>query len=228
MRVAGLILAVLAFAAADAFAQGAKAPGPIRAKYSVEVPDAVGDVSPIHTTGRDYPGFDVVKLSLKSDGKRLTVAATLHEPPGDFASGVLNLYIDTDANPATGARFIFPKIGGFEYQADLDACVSYADRSEACAGGSNAKATAHWSAMEVKRYKGTGEFDRDEIVSWSDFPGKKASPRTPITGNVVESTIEYADLHVKPGQTIRLMVREEHGASAPDNGYFPEIFLTLK
>ncbi len=228
MRVGSLMLGILAVAAADAFGQSAKAPAPVKAKYSVELPDAAGDVSPIHSTGRDYPGLDVVKMSLKSDGKRLTVTATLHQPPGDFATGVLNLYFDTDANPATGVKFIFPKIGGFEYLADLDACVSYADHSEACAGGSKAKATAHWSTMEVSRYKGASEYDREEIVSWSDFPGKKVSPHAPITGNTVESTIDYADLHVKPGQTIRIFVREENGSSAPDNGYFPEILLTLK
>ncbi len=228
MRIGSLFLGILTAAAANAFGQDAKAPAPVKAKYSLELPDAIGDVSPIHSSSGNYPGFDVVKLSLKSDGKRLTVAATLHDPPGDFASGVLNLYFDTDANPATGAKFIFPKIGGFEYQADLDACVSYADHSEACAGGSKAKATAHWSAMEVNRYKGAGEYDREEVVSWVDFPGKKVSPHTPIKGNVVESTIEYADLHVKPGQTIRIFVREEHGASAPDHGYFPEILFTLK
>src|SRR5439155_11613406 len=87
---------------------------PVKAMYSIELPDAVGDVSPIHTTGKDYPGLDVVKLSIRSDGSRITVAAMLHEPPGDFASDVVRLYFDTDSNPSTGAQFSFPKIGGFE------------------------------------------------------------------------------------------------------------------
>lgn len=207
---------------------GENARPPVKATHAVELTDPAGDVGKIHSTGGDYPGFDVVKLALKSDGHRLTVAATLKDPPGDFASDVVRVYLDTDNNRTTGAQFTFPKIGGFEYAAQLDACVSYADRSEACSGGTNAKAIGHWAGLELERYKGKGQFDKDTLVDAMGFPGKKASPRTPIQGTLVESAIDYADLHVKPGQTIRVVVQETGGMSDADDGLFPDILLTLK
>ena len=82
--------------------------------------------------------------------------------------------------------------------------------------------------MEVERYKGKGQFDTDTVVSAMGFRGKKASPRTPIRGTLVESAIDYTDLGVRPGQKIRLVVRESHGTSAEDGGFFPDILLTLK
>jgi len=199
----------------------------VRARYAVELPDASGDVSPIHSTDGDYPGFDVVKLSIKSDGRQIVVSTTLKEPPGDFASEIVRLHFDTDNNAATGAQFTFPKIGGFEYSGELDACVNYADRSTACAGGAKSKAIGHFGAIEVERHKGKGQFDTDTVVSAIGFSGKKASPRTPVKGTLVESTIDYSDLHVKPGDTIRIVAKESH-SNAADGGYFPEILLTLK
>jgi hypothetical protein len=213
-------------AAAAAFGQGVRPP--VKATHAVELTDPAGDVSKIHSTAGDHPGFDVVKLALRSDGRRITVAATLKDPPGDFASDVVRVYVDTDNDRSTGSQFTFPKIGGFEYGGQLDACVSYADRSEACAGSTNSKAVAHWAALELNRYTGKGQFDKESVIDAMDFPGKKASTRTPIQGKVVESAIEYADLHVKPGQTIRLVVQETGGMSDADEGLFPDILLTLK
>ena len=226
-RIFGGALALLLAFPCRSVAQEPARPS-VQAMHAIALDDAVGDVSPIHTTDKDYPGLDVVKLAIRSDGTRITIAATLHERPGDFASDVVRLYFDTDANPTTGAQFTFPKIGGFEYEAELGACVSYADRSEACAGGTAAKAVAHWGAIELNRYKGKAQFDVDPVVSAMGFFGRKASARTKVEGTVVESTIEYSDLHVKAGQTIRVVCREAHGMSAGDGGFFPDVLLTLK
>jgi hypothetical protein len=202
--------------------------GPTKAAGSIDLTDPAGDVSPIHTSdGVDYPGFDIVKLSIKSDGKQIAVVATLKDPPGAFASDVVELLFDTDNNAKSGAMFTFPKIGGFEYKGELHACVDYADRSSACAGGSKAKPTVHWAAVNLERYKGKGQFDKDAVVDDMGFPGRKPSPKAPITGNVVQGSFDYHDLNVKPGQTIRLLIKESHGNDA-DDGYFPEVLLTLK
>ncbi len=80
---------------------------------SVELTDAAGDVGPIQTSNKTYPGFDVVKLSIVSDGKRITVAATLKSPPADFASDAVELYFDIDNSKKTGAALLSPEIGGF-------------------------------------------------------------------------------------------------------------------
>ncbi len=170
----------------------------------------------------------MVHLTIASDGKQISFAATLKEPPGSFASEVVTMYFDTDDKPETGMKMTFPDLAGFEYKADLDACADYSDKSSACVGGSSkAKPTRHWAAIELDRFKGKGEYDRDTVVDSMGFPGSKASAQVPISGNVVQGAIDYADLKVKPGQTIRVLVRE---SSAGDNlsSYFPEILLTLK
>jgi hypothetical protein len=194
----------------------------------IEFTDPAGDVQPIHSSSGDYPGLDVVSLAVASDGKQITFTATLKDPPGSFASEVLTVHIDTDNNPTTGMQMTYPELGGFEYRAELDACADYSDKSSACVGGSTkAKPTRHWAAINLDRFKGKGEYDRDTVVDNMGFPGRKASVQAPITGNVVTGSIDYADLNVKPGQTIRLLVNE---ASAGGNldAYFPEIQLTLK
>jgi hypothetical protein len=199
-----------------------------KAAGGIDLARASGDCSPIHSSSRDYPGFAVVKLSLQSDGKRLTISATLKDPPGDFASEVLYLYFDTDNDPKTGAPVGWPDRPGFEFKSELDACASYADRSNACVGGSQAKVTAHYAEASLERLKGTGRYDTETVVDLMGFPGRKEAAHSPIAANVVQAALDYADLKVKPGQTIRILVKEACGDMAPDHGYFPEILLTLK
>jgi len=199
-----------------------------RANGRIELDDPAGDVEPIHGSSGDYPGLDVVHLVIASDGKQIAFAATLKDPPGSFASEVLTIYFDTDDKPETGMQMTFPALGGFEYKADLDACADYSDKSSACVGGSSkAKPTRHWAGVDLERFKGKGEYDKDSVVDSMGFPGRKASAQVPIPGKVVEGAIDYADLKVKPGQTIRILVREV-SAGGNLSSYFPEIHLTLK
>ncbi|HYS53561.1 MAG TPA: hypothetical protein VER58_07350 [Thermoanaerobaculia bacterium] len=221
-------LAAAAAALIVVYAGAAETKKPLKAAGSIELTDPTGDVQPIHTSDNvDYPGFDIVKLSVKSDGKQIAVVATLKDPPGVFASDVVELYFDTDNNAKSGAKITYPDIGGFEYKGQLNACVDYADGSSACAGGSKAKPKAHWAAVNLSRYKGKSEYDKDTIVDRMGFPGTKASSKAPITGNVVQGSFDYQDLKVKSGQTIRLLLKEAHGNDA-DDGFFPPILLTLK
>jgi len=232
-RLAAVLAALAFFLPAVAPARAADAPLPVKkAAGSIELTDPVGDVQPLHSSGdKDYPGYDVVKLALASDGKAMAISATLHDAPGPFASEVLELFFDTDNQAGTGAQMVFPKLGGFEYRAQLDACIDFSDKSAACIGGtSNAKvkATAHYGAIDLSRYTGKGPYDKEDVVDALGFPGRKASAKTPIGPDlVVRGTLDYADLKVKPGQTIRILVREA-SSSTDLPGYFPEILLTLK
>ena len=56
----------------------------------------------------------------------MTITATLKGPmSGDFASDVVQVYIDTDNNPKTGSETFWSKKPGFELLAKLYACVRY-------------------------------------------------------------------------------------------------------
>jgi len=196
---------------------------------AIELPDVAGDASPITTTEHEYPGFDVVKLALVSDGKRLAIVATLKDAPGVFASSAIELYVDTDNNPQTGVDLGYIKARGFEYEAELDACADYTDGASACTGGSTkGKVKKHWAAVNLERYKSADKYDKETVVDSMGFPGSKASAQTPIAGTVVQGAFDYADLKVKSGQTIRILAKESCGYKAEDDGLFPEILLTLK
>jgi hypothetical protein len=210
-----------------AFAEAAKLEVK-KATGKIELTDPSGDVEPIHSSSKDYPGLDVVGLAIASDGKQISITATLKDPPGEFASDVVAIYFDTDNKATTGMQMMFPELGGFEYKAELDACADYADKSSACVGGSSkAKASRHWAAVQLDRFKGKDENAKDTVIDNMGFPGSKASPQTPIAGKVLQGSIDYADLGVKPGQTIRIVARESGGGGGLDS-YFPEIQLKLQ
>jgi len=200
-----------------------------KAVGSIELPDAAGDESPITTTEHEYPGFDVVKLTLVSDGKTLAIVATLKDAPGVFASSAVELFFDTDNSPQTGVDLGYIKARGFEYTAELQACADYTDGASACTGGSTkGKVKRHWAAVNLERYKRSDRYDKETVVDSMGFPGSKASAQAPIAGAVVQGAFDYADLKVKPGQTIRILAKESCGYKAEDDGLFPEILLTLK
>ena len=199
-----------------------------KASGKIELTDPAGDVQPIHSSSRDYPGLDVVSLAIASDGKQITFTATLADPPGSFATEVLAVYFDTDNKPTTGMQMTYPELGGFEYKAELQACADFSDKSSACVGGSEkGKLTRHWAAVNLVRYKGKGAYDTDTVVDSMGFPGSKASAQEPIPGKVMQGSIDYADLKVKPGQTIRILVNEACAGGNLDS-YFPEILLKLQ
>lgn len=209
----------------------AQTDGPVKAAGAIELKDAAGDMGPISTSSGSEPALDVVALAIRSDGTRLTFTATLNGPPGRFATAPVTVLIDTDNNPATGIKGFMPRDpSGFEYKALLALCIKYSDGAEACAGASTGgKPTQHYAAMDLNRFTGTSEFGGSEgVVDSMGFQGKKASVRVPVKGQVIEASIEYADLKVKPGQTIRLLAKESGGAPKDGNGAFPIVLLTLK
>ncbi len=229
MRLVALAGPVLLMVTALA-AQSQKAAG------SVSLTDPAGDVNPIETSNnRTFPGFDVVKLDVVSDGKEISFAATLKDPPGDFATDVLELYFDTDNLVKTGIVLINPPVGGFEFKGDLRACATYSDSSRTCAGGAMtaaAKVSTRYASAFLFRYKGPTDVDgRIILVDSNAFPPATEAPQVPIKGTLVQASLLYTSLGVKPGQTIRLVVRESctyPTRTGMMQGFFPEILLTLK
>jgi len=216
----GVVLALIF--ATSASAEVRKAVG------SIELTDPAGDVKPISTNKDSVPGLDVVKLSLVSDGKQLKIGATLKDPPGAFATDVVELYFDTDNNSKTGAGLMFFEgLTGFEFRSKLNACAKYTNGGSACSGQVGDTVTAHYAATSLEKYTGATENNPVTVVDSIRFPGRRASAQVPIEGKLVQGTLDYADLGVKPGQTIRILARES--CSKNDlSSFFPEIHLTLK
>ena len=233
LRANGLLIGVLTLGSAVA----AAAPrAPLRARYAVELDDPVGDVGPVETgpAGQmeSKPGFDMRHLSIKSDGRQLTIAVTLTEPPGARAGRAVDFYIDTDNDAKTGARLEVEHIGGFEYFLQLDSCVAYDDHmGRTCGVSRKAKATANDAAVQLQRYKGTEAFDKEPILDDRGYGPTKASVMTPVTGTLLQAAVDYQDLKVKAGQAIRIVAGEwtkRKPGSKNDPDFCPEILLTLK
>ncbi len=193
-----------------------------KAMHAVEWTDPAGDVRPGNTSDGPRPGLDVVNLALASDGTKLTITATLKGPmSGDFASDVVQVYIDTDNDQKTGAETFWSKKPGFELLAKLSACVSYENGGSACSGAlTGAKVKGYYAVATLARFK-ADPVNPEKVVGAFD------APAVPFQGAVLSASLTYKDLGVKPGQAIRIVARESDGPS-DESADFPEVILTLK
>jgi hypothetical protein len=192
-----------------------------RAKGGIELDDPAGD---------SKSNYDVVKLVIQSDGKQIRFVVTLKDPPGNYARPVIEVFFDTDNNPATGAKLWFSdgKMGiGYDYTSKLKSCIKYSNGVTACAGQSKAEVSDRFGVMDLYRYKGKKERSKVRVVASMGSKRKKTGKRTPIKGRVVQGVLNYEDLKVKSGQTIRILVWES-GAHIKKRALFPEVLLTLK
>ena len=115
-----------------------------------------------------------------------------------------------------------------EYYGTLEACYEHEYMGSFCTGTVD-KPKSRFAVVTLEKF-GTDWMSKDALL---DMPaaGKVKEPmKVPFTGAVVQASAPYAALGVKPGQTIRVVVREacagERGSLT--DGFFPEIVLTLK
>jgi hypothetical protein len=209
------------------------APPPQKAIGSVELNAPATPLKPMTLCcpQKSVPALDVISLSIRSDGTRLTFATTLAAVPGITPGSPVTVYIDSDNNASTGVKADSLRgiPGGVEYKAELTLCMTYSDRSASCAGGSatSTTATERHGAMTLEHFKGESTTDTETVVDRMGFPGRKPSVTVPVSGKVVEASIEYADLKTRPGQTIRLYPRKTGGGGG-EEPEFPSVLLTLK
>jgi hypothetical protein len=203
-----------------------------------ELTDPAGDVQPIIYrvsvgSGPEkqvkYPGFDIVKVVVSSDGKAITFAATLTAPPANAAHEVIEFYIDADNNPKTGVTH--PDSGllaGVEFYGTLEACLESASFGTLCAG-TDERPAGFTGIVTLEKFGRDWPF-KDRLFDLPAGGTVKEPRKTPIKGPVVQATVDYASIGLKSGQTIRLIARE-YSAGQVENkgqGYLPEILLTLK
>jgi hypothetical protein len=234
----GLVVVIVSAFNSVAQAQPAPATRITAADGRAELSDPAGDVQPLvyrESVGAGpekevtYPGFDVVKLAVASDGKALTFAATLTAAPARAAYEVLEFHIDVDNNPKTGVTHPdATTLNGLEYYGTLEACLEHNVFGTTCAG-TDAKPAGFSAVVTLERYGKEWMF-KDTLINLP-AAGKVKEPRkTPVAGPLVQASVDYAALGVKPGQTIRLIVREFSAGKVKNvaQGFFPEIVLTLK
>jgi hypothetical protein len=215
------------------------APQTVTGVGTVQLTDPAGDVGPIVFlasvgTGPSrevkHPGLDVVALSIVSDGTRLTLSATLAAPPGNAASTVVEYFVDVDNKRETGVTIAAAdaRLAGLEFTGELSLCIERDLFGIACIGETQ-KLIARSAVLTLDKYGSEWMFTDPVVGRPMTGPAPEAR-QTPVMGSIVSSAIDYASLGVKPGQTIRLVLREH---LTPDvgtikRGYFPEVVLTLR
>lgn len=178
--------------------------------------DAAGDAQPTQSSEGPIPGRDVVRLAVESDGAHLALETTLAEPPaGTLAGDVVVLYLDTDADPATGEKPVFAEEGGFEKEVAVAVCISYDNGALACAGGAGTTPTGYSAAATV-----------EDLVTGERGTSIFEVERTPIEDTVVRAQVSYAELGVRPGQKLRVYARESDGGF--EDAFMGPAELTLR
>jgi hypothetical protein len=218
------LLALVAAGSASAAPAPALKPVP-----AFEYSNPAGDPNPKYGSPIER---NVVKASITSDGSNILVSATLKEDEhGDSAGPVIDLYVDTDGNEATGGKAYWgkdakPPRAGYEYRAQLSVCLAYnTETVGACAGGGSQPPKSRHVRIVLDKFKGAPGADLDMMNSEPVISG--FSPATdPFTGRVLQGKIPYAKLGLKPGQAVRISARK--GAVAGEESFFPDFLLALK
>lgn len=227
MKNASILTAGLLALAAAGSASAAPVPT-LKPVPSFEYNNPAGDPNPKYGSPIER---QVVKASIASDGSNILVSATLKEDEhGDSAGAVIDLYIDTDGNAATGGKAYWgkdakPPKAGYEYRAQLSVCLAYNENIGSCAGGASQPPKSRHARIVLDKFKGAPGADLDMMNSDTLISGFGPAD-DPLTGRVIQGKIPYAKLGLKPGQAVRVSARK--GAVAGEESFFPDFLLALK
>jgi hypothetical protein len=227
MQNASMVAAGLLALAAVGSAAAAPVPA-LKPVPSFEYSNPAGDPQPKYGPPIER---QIVKANITSDGTNILVGATLKEDEhSNSAAAVIELYIDTDGNAATGGKAYWgkdakPPKAGYEYRAQLSVCLAYNENVGACAGGVTQPPKSRHARILLDKFKGAPGADLDLMSSENVISGFGPA-NDPFTGRVLEGRIPYAKLGLKPGQSVRISARK--GAVAGEESFFPDFLLALK
>ncbi len=136
--------------------------------------------------------------------------------------------MDVDNNAKTGITQPFDaRLAGLEFYGTLEDCLEHPFFGTMCAG-TQPQPVSHSAIVTLEKY-GKEWMNKDVLLSIPASGAVKEPAKTKITGPVVQASLPYAAMGVRPGQTIRLFVREAcAGKIGGPDGFFPVILLTLK
>jgi hypothetical protein len=178
-------------------------------KHKITLEDPAGDV-----TGREEgpAPLDIVNVELSSDGEFVVIGVTLAaapKPVSIFDALVAGVAFDVDNDAKSGGQAfggMYGDVAGFEFESEIVSSVED--------GAVSKSSAASVIAIDVRG-------NQSNVLTSSDAPSTPAKDKT-YTGRIA-----YASLGVKPGATLRVIVREldDRGERA---GMFPDVQLTLK
>jgi hypothetical protein len=205
MKRVAIVCAFLAVSHALPMAAGDAA----AAKSKFSFTDPAGDVT---ITEYDPNPIDVVGIDVSSDGEFIVVSSTLAAIPKPTAltqALITGVAFDADNDVKTGGHGFAGMHGplpGIDFESEIFASVDEGQPSKS--------ASASVIGVDANGNQSSVLYSFD-------------APSTDAKGKVFTGKIAYSSIGVKPGQTIRMIVRElnDGGETA---GMFPELLLKLK
>ena len=160
-----------------------------------ELTDPAGDVQPIvqrkgSTSGPGtevrYPGFDVIRMAVSSDGTALTFVATLSAAPAPaVVYPVLEFHVDADNNRKTGITHPDAStLVGMEFHGALELCVDplTCHSEDMMLTGTIARLLIDKGFGFIRDESGIEHFFHRSAVRGADFSGLKEGQRVKFAG----------------------------------------------
>ena len=180
--------------------------------------DPPGDIQPIvhrerSTRGPDkettYPGFDVVKMTISSDGKALTFGTTLNTEPAQGAVyPVLEFHVDADNNRKTGITHPDAvTLAGMEFHGLVKLCVDplTCQSSDTLPAGTIARLLIDHGFGFVRDEAGIEHFFHRSAVRGSDFKllevGQRVKFAVDTSGKGPRASVVVVDTNRPRGNT---------------------------
>lgn len=209
---------------------------------TVTVKDGV-EAKPIMTYDGKL-GFDVEEVAVSSDGSHMTFRVTFAKPVEEVMQvhriglSPISIELDTDHKPTTGGlAWENPTVGGFESEIRIYAAAKYPNGGMGWQGGSSDYELVGVVPTYFLGHYNEGEKAQEMHRRTDTFkpakPGEKPmlehnSGSCSLESTVITIAVPYADLKVKPGQTIRLVFHEEYAMGTAEDIFFGETTYTLK
>lgn len=203
--------------------------------------DATGDVIP-WSNAPDRPRPDLIRVDAQGVNGAVKITLTLKDPfqklfdytDGEgckYAGMLLDVFIDTDNNPATGGKPSWSSeagrpLEGYDFMVDVGLGYMFKNLSDGGTGWAAGDTVLNVNKVAIE--KPFGKFSVSKIQQGSDSKdyshknpdgsGNESMKRTQIAGEKLTIEIPYEWLGVKPGSAIRLCIKDvQEGAASGKN-----------
>lgn len=193
---------------------------------------------PAFDAGR--PAIGIARVAVSGDGRALRVAVTATEDAPAFlkrskyGANPVELFLDTDHNPATGgAEWANPIAPGFEYRVTVKAGNVFREKdgqlSVGFGGGpTNVEIAGHVMGCNIERHLDGKAPEKRKGGTVIGGLSADLKARSRVEGREMALTIPYADLDLRPGQVVRVTARRVLAGGGLRDQFLSSAVLLLK
>jgi hypothetical protein len=187
-----------------------------------------------YKTSAGKPSPDLLTIEVSSEADELHVTAGFNDPwdacfdTEALGDVVLECWIDTDSNAATGGVLLGGTAKGFELYLKpvVGPEIDFTQTPARLTGFSGSYGLTFLRQDE-------DEFAAGRRTTVDDLKAAKvrmddSKARCNVQGSELRFTVPYALLNVRSGQTLRMVVMERYGSIFSADSLFPELTLKLR